>query len=170
MSFIGIIAEAKDFKFIKNNILKNIDKSTNKFEIISINRNSINNFKNVKFETIAICSSLDKFKEDYSNVKNILSNVKYLIINADEKIDRNILKDLEFDIITYGLNQKCTITASSISQDNVIVCLQRNIKNIKDKIIESNEFNIKLDKNGCATIYNILAYFTILLVYDDIIF
>ncbi len=169
MSFIGIIAENKDFKYIKNIILKKIN-NANKFEIININKNSINNLKNVKFETIAICSSLDKFKENYSNVKNILSNVKYLIINADEKIDKNILEDLEFDIITYGLNQKSTITASSISQDNVIVCLQRNIKNINNKIIEANEFNIKSDKNGNETIYNILAYVTILLVYEDIIF
>lgn len=168
MSFIGVIAESKDFKFIKNKVLEKFKENIYNIEIININNNSIENIKNVRFETIVICCTLDKFKERQENIKNILSNAKYLIINSDIEIDRGLLENLRFDIITYGLNQKSTITASSISEDNVIICLQRNIKNINSKIIEANEFNIKLNKNNNETIYNILACFTILLLYSVI--
>lgn len=168
MSFIGIIAESKDFKFIKNKVLEKFKENTYNVEIININSNSIENIKNVRFETIAICCTLDKFKEKQENVKNILSNAKYLILNSDITIDRKLLESLKFDIITYGLNQKSTITASSISEDNVIICLQRNIKNINSKIIEANEFNIKLNRNNNETIYNVLSCFTILLLYSAI--
>jgi hypothetical protein len=168
MSFIGIIAEKKDFKFIKNNVLNKIKKDTNKFEIININNNNIDNIKNVRFETVVICSTLEKLHEKQEKVKSILSNAKYLIINSDIEVDKNLLQGLKFDIITYGLNQKATITASSINEDNVIICLQRNIKNIINNIIEINEFNIRLDKNTNKSIYNILSYFTILLIYNEI--
>ena len=71
MSFIGIIAENKDFKFIKNNILSKIKKDTTKLEIININNNSIDNIKNVRFETVAVCSRLDKFKDKKKSIENI---------------------------------------------------------------------------------------------------
>ena len=170
MSFIGIIAESKDFKFIKSKIEDLLQEGNSKFDIININSKNIENIKNVRFETVLVNSSLDKFNNQQENIKNILSNIKYLIINSDIQSKRSIFpEELKFEIITYGLNQKATITASSINEDDVIVCLQRNIKNIKNKVIEVNEFDIKLDENKSETIYNVMAYFTILLMYNRIL-
>ena len=170
MSFIGIIAESKDFKFIKSKIEDLLQEGNSKFDIININSKNIENIKNVRFETVLVNSSLDKFNNQQENIKNILSNIKYLIINSDIQSERSIFpEELKFEIITYGLNQKATITASSVNEDDVIVCLQRNIKNIKNKVIEVNEFDIKLDENKSKTIYNVMAYFTILLMYNRIL-
>ena len=68
-----------------------------------------------------------------------------MIINSDIEINNEILKDVETNIIDYGLNQKSTVTASSISNENIIICLQRNIKNINGKIIETNETKINIE-------------------------
>lgn len=167
MSFIGIIAENKDFKFLKNIVSEELKENNSKVEIININSKNVDNIKNVRFETIIICSSLDKFECQQESIKNILSNIKYLIINSDIQNEKNILpEELKFEIITYGLNQKATITASSINEDDIIICLQRNIKNIKNRVVEANEFDIKLDKDRGETIYNVLACFSILLMYN----
>ena len=50
----------------------------------------------------------------------------------------------------------------------MIVCLQRNIKNVYQELIEPNEFNIKFDENIDNNVYNCLAYFSILLLYNTI--
>ena len=169
MSFVGIIAENKDFKCIKNKIEKILNESNSKLEIININNKNIDNIKNIRFETIAICRNLETFKGKEENLKTILSNIKYLIINSDIQFEKTIFpEELRFEIITYGLNQKSTITASSINEEDVIVCLQRNIKNTKNRVIEANELDIKLDKNANETVYNVLAYVSILLMYNVI--
>ena len=52
MPFIGIVAKESDSNFIKNKITKS-SKKTN-FEVININKKSIENIKNIKFEVIVI--------------------------------------------------------------------------------------------------------------------
>ena len=51
MPFIGIISKENDSNFIKNAINKN---SKGNFEIININKKSIENIKNVKFDVLVI--------------------------------------------------------------------------------------------------------------------
>ncbi len=167
MSFVGIISDNKNFKFIKNNVLENIKENKGQLEIIEITTNSIENMKNIKFETILITTNLDKFKSNFRIIENMLASATYLIINSDIDVNTKISDNLKLNIITYGLNQKSTITASSISENNVIICLQRNIRGASKKIIEQNEFNIKLENNDNRIIYNTLAYFSILLLYDN---
>ena len=56
MPFVGIISKIKDYEFIKNKIVK--DSMNNKIELININKNNVENIKNVKFEAIFVCDDL----------------------------------------------------------------------------------------------------------------
>lgn len=168
MLFVGVIGENKDYRLLNKRIKKEISNFKEKLELIDIDDKSIDNLKNVKFDTIVILSFPNKLKNKVYEIRKILESCKYLIINADIDINKTLIEELQFDILTFGLNQKSTITASSIGDNNMIVCLQRNIKNVYQELIEPNEFNIKFDENIDNNVYNCLAYFSILLLYNTI--
>ena len=168
MLFVGVIGENKDYRLLNKRIKKEISKFKEKLELIDIDDKSIDNLKNVKFDTIVILSFPKKLKNKIYEIRKILEGCKYLIINADIDRNKTLIEELQFDILTFGLNQKSTITASSIGDNNMIICLQRNIKNVYQELIEPNEFNIKYNENIDNNVYNCLAYFSILLLYNAI--
>lgn len=146
MPFIGILSDKKNEKEFKKILTKKTPNGQNKFDIININDKSIDNIKNIKFDTILID------KEDLSKYENklgrILKGARYLIINSDLNINFDIIKDIETTVVTYGFNSKATITASSIEDDNNILCIQRNIKTANNSILEEQE--IKLEDKGSS--------------------
>ena len=79
MSFIGIVSESKDFELIKAEVIKNIKE--NKLNIININKTSVENVQNIKFETIIINTSLEKMQDKKEIIERICKNAKYLILN-----------------------------------------------------------------------------------------
>ena len=166
MLFVGVIGENKDYRLLNKRIKKEISKFKEKLELIDIDDKSIDNLKNVKFDTIVILSFPNKLNNKVYEIRKTLENCKYLIINTDIDINKTLIEELQFDILTFGLNQKSTITASSIGDNNMIICLQRNIKNAYQELIEPNEFNIKFNENIDNNAYNCLAYFSILLLYN----
>ena len=166
MPFIGIISKENDSNFIKNVISKNSVK--NKFEIININKKSIENIKNIKFDILVICENIEKMLKESSYLEDIIKKSCYLVINSDIKENFSLLKDIEANIITYGFNAKSTITISSIKDEKIMLCLQRSIKGVFD-IIEEQEFNIDTEGNNMNKLYNILVIFTILAVYGEIL-
>ncbi len=164
MSFVGIISNNEIYEFIKKELLKGI---TNKnLELININKNNIQNIKNVKFETIVVYCDLQKMKMQNSYISSILNNAKYLIINTDNNLGNIEIDNSNIQIITYGMNQKSTVTASSIKEDEILICLQRNIKNINNKIIEIQEFKKKEEKIRNSEIYNYLVIFILEQIYS----
>ena len=94
-------------------------------------------------------------------MNEIISKTKYFIINADIEID--ILKNIEIQkpikLITYGFNSKSTITISSINDQKIIVCLQRDIEKLNGEILECQEKQIIV--NESKKIYNNLVVFII---------
>jgi len=154
MSLIGIISTKKDYEIIKKEIKKYSNKTIN---IIHINYKSIENLSNIKFDVIIIDKSINQFNMEV--MEKILSNIKYLIINSDIDIRSGIFNKMETNIIDYGLNQKATVTASSINEENIIICLQRNIKNINNKIIETDENKINIESYKNKRIYNYLIIY-----------
>ena len=50
-------------------------------------------------------------------------------------------------VVTFGFNSKATISISSVNDEKIIVCLQRNLKKIDNTIIESHEKEIKIFQN-----------------------
>lgn len=161
MTFIGIISEEKTDreleKIIDNQILI---KST----IVNININNIEHIKNVKFETILIMESqiiLSKLEI----LKKILGNTQYLIINSDIKSNLSLLDNLELNVITFGFNSKATITASSVNEENALICIQRNIIDRKNNIIEPQEIKINLKK--IKDIYKVMGIVGVALIYQQ---
>lgn len=164
MSFIGIVSDNKCFEIIKDKI-KESDKEK-KFNLIHINSKSIENIKNIKFEVIIINSELEKLSNYSLNLERLCENSKYLILNTDINSEENFIKNEESEIITYGLNHKSTVTISSISESDILIYLQRNIRNIDDEIVEVEEKRINIkEKSKCKT-YDIMILYIILMIYN----
>ena len=160
MTFIGIISDNKSFDEIKENIpLENM-------KLIHINNKSIDNIKNITFETIIINKKLNNLEEKINIIENICNKSKYLIINTDIKLDLNLDNNKKINIITYGLNQKATVTISSITDNSILIDLQRNIKNKFGKIIEVGEKQVKTGEISNKRTYEILIIYIILAIYN----
>lgn len=164
MPFVGIIAKESEGNFIKNEVLKN---SSLKFEFVNINRKSVQNVKNIRFETIIINNEISDFLNVSKYLEELIINAKYIIVNSDIIKNINILKQYNSNIITYGLNQKAMITISSIKNENILIFIQNKLKNINNDEIEEQEVNVKINKNSLKKVSNSMAIFTILLIYGD---
>ena len=154
---IGIIAKKKDIQAIKKELpIKNI-------ELIEITRESIENLKNVKFEEIIFLQDIKLKENEYKFMKDIITKAEYLIINADIEIET--LKKIEIEkpikLITFGFNSKATITISSVKEEKIIVCLQRDIERLDKKYIEVQEKEIEISNEKTKKIYNKLVVFII---------
>lgn len=141
MSVVGIITNSSNIIELENKIKSFKTKQTN---IVVINEKSIENMKNIKFDIIII------YQETKSNerLKQIISTSKYVVINTDFKENLKVLEgieDLETIVITYGFNGKSTITIVSNENEEIILEIQREIKNLKEKNVECQE--IKLENN-----------------------
>ena len=139
MFFVGIITNQKNETYIKNELVRKMPLEN----IIFINDKNISNVKNIKFETIIIDAKI-KIKFE---LRKILSNAKYIILNSDIELDINILNDLNLVVITYGFNNKSTFSVSSITENSMIICLQRIIFGKNEKKYEPQEYEVKLQKN-----------------------
>lgn len=167
MPLVGIISRESDSNFIKNEIAKNSEK--NKFEIININKKSIENIKNIKFDILVVNDNIEQLLEESKYLEKIINRASYLIINSDIENNISLLKDIKTNIITYGFNKKATITISSIKDENTMLCIQRNIRGVKNNLIEEQENNIFIEKNCVNKLYNVLVIFTILRIYGKVL-
>lgn len=131
--------------------------------IIEISREDIlqNRLDRIRFN-ILIHTALEHEQETLINsYQNLISNVMekgYVILNSDsiQKID--FWCDSLYPV-TYGLNGKTTVTASSIDDMNELCfsfCLQRSIITYQGKIIQPFEKPLKL-KGKSQDIYYYLA-------------
>lgn len=159
MPFIGIIAEESKENCIRRQIIERL--SLRESSVLFIKEKSIENIKNIKFETIL----LDREFKNVEMLKILLKNVKYLVINSDIGCNLNLLDNLEMTVITYGFNSKSTITASSVNEEEVLVCVQRNILDVKKRKIEPQEIKIEMQNDASST----MAITAILLIYGKII-
>lgn len=91
----------------------------------------------------------------------------YIILNSDEQIlNTSFFLDGK-KLITVGLDQKSTITASSIVNNTVQICIQRNIVNINNSTVCEQEFSFEaLD----ISINNLLIFVSLLIVLDKLQF
>ena len=136
MFFIGIVSEEKNEKHIKDILKQKIENEN----VVFINEKNIKNIKNIKFKIIVLNKGIDN-----KNIKNILLNAEYLILNSDINVKIDLIENLDLKVITYGFNSKSTVTASSVTEEEMLICVQRNIINIKGKKIEPQEINIEKD-------------------------
>jgi len=162
MSFIGIICESKNENYIKQVLTKSLKNE----KIVILDKDNIESLKNIIFETIAIFTSNNEILYKKDRVKNFIQKSNYLIINADETMNLEIFQDVNVKVITYGFNSKSTITASSVRDENILLCIQRIIQNLQGKMIEPQEISIQ-KKNAKMGTNIILGLATIQLLYGN---
>ena len=80
-------------------------------------------------------------------LKQILKNTKYLIINSDIYTKLDMITNINIAVITYGYNLKATVTASSINEEKILLCIQRNIKVDNKTGIEPKEMYAEIIGN-----------------------
>lgn len=125
---------------------------------------------NVDRDHMNFHKTIDNYIKSKKMLFDSLSKGKYAIINFD---DENGLKLLEGNnniyVVSYGLNPKSTITASSIDYYSVTslnYCLQRGITTISGLEIDPFEYPILLPLIGKHNVYNGLAAITCGLLLD----
>ena len=160
MVLIGIVANKKSFELIKTEILKR-EKQIN---VIHITPLSLENMKNIKFETVIIEENLEKFENQKEKIKKICKESTYVIINTDlnPKYDEMETKNL----ITCGINQNAIVTISSNSEDDILIFWQKSIENREGNIIEIEERRIKKGENNIIKIEEILILYAIFMIYN----
>lgn len=159
MSFIGFCVDKK-----QENIVEQELKKSTLNPAIAINIKSIDNIKNVKFETVILNHNVKKLQEK-EEFKKIIANAKYILVNSDE-VDLSILQDLNAISITYGFNGKATVTMSSIEDEELILCLQRNVKTLQNKIIEPQEIRIDMQQYAMTDKYLMICVYMTKLLYE----
>lgn len=163
MPFIGMIVEETNENWMKKRLKEVLQVSES--SILFIKEKSIDNIKNIKFETVLLAR---EFK-NIDALKKLLESTKYLIVNSDITNNLSILDNLELTVITYGFNAKATITTSSVTEDRLLLCIQRNIKDIKQHIIEAQEIPIEIEASLEKQANNVMGMATVLLLYEKII-
>ncbi len=164
MLFIGIIAGKKCFENIKKEIKEKIKNED--INLVQINLRSIENVKNIKFETIIIEDNLEKFKKSEEILKKLLENTKYLIINTDKNPQQKEAEKIP-NRITYGLNQDAIVTVSSITDTGILVYWQKNRKDREGQKIEIEERKIQKGEENTLKTYEILIIFALLKIYNS---
>ena len=155
MPLVGIIAKKRDIQAIKKELAEY------EVEIIHLNKEALKNMKNIIFKDLIILEDINLQEAEYSYMEEIISKAEYLILNSD--IDFGVLKYIKLKkpikTIAFGFNPKSTITISSVKEDKILVCLQRNIENGDKEIIETQEKEIEITKDSNKKIYNKLVVF-----------
>ena len=159
MVFIGIVTNSKSEEDITK--LLSLNKILKENNVIFIKESNIDNIKNVHFDTIVINSKFNKMDE----LTNLLSNSKNIIINMDEEINFENDNISNLNLITYGFNSKSSVTISSITEDEVLICVQRNICNNKG-LVEVQE--IKIDNSDNYNIYDLLVVLILFFMNDNL--
>ena len=83
------------------------------------------------FSSVGIEAEISIFSDEKPDISimrtaEIFKNdADYLIINSDDKILMNKIKGSKGKIITCGLSNRSTVTFSSISESEAVMCIQR---------------------------------------------
>lgn len=155
MPFIGVIADEKNENFIRREIVEKL--KLRESSVLFIKEKSIENIKNIKFETIVIAR---KFK-NMEMLKKMLVNTNYLIVNTDRIKSLEIFKEYDLKIYTFGFNSKAVVTASSVSEDGVLICVGKEIEKIGGETVEPQEIKVNTDEEA----ESVMAVACILLIY-----
>ncbi len=156
MHFIGIITN----KNSENNIKKIMRNNCDDNKIIFLNSSNLQNFKNVMFDSIVINNDIDN--EEILN--KIIQKSKYILCNSDIKFKDEIKNYNNNRAITYGFNSNAFVTISSVTDDNMLIYIQKEIEGY-NKITGMQE--IKFEKyNKNVNVYDGMIATIINLIYE----
>ena len=127
MYCIGVIS--RDIELINELIENN--------KVIIMTKENINRYLEKEIDILVIEDKIIKNK----NLELLCNHSKYILVQ--DNVNLNIKLKNEANIITFGFNHKSTVTISSISEEKVIICIQRKIKSLRNNLIEPQEMIIK---------------------------
>ena len=156
MPFIEIITDSKSESRLSNLITKSL---VNNCEIIYIKEKNIENIKNIKLDTIVI----DQEIKNFEILDKVIGNSKNVIYNLD--LNKEIKKE-SFKVnkvINYGYNSKSDITISSVTDEQILICLQNTIESIYGLKIEPQEIKVKVKID--TEVYDIMIIIALSMLY-----
>lgn len=152
------------------NAIEEMKKNDIEFLLVEIHNNSM--FFDMAFDCI-IVSSMDKInnKDALEGYKRLISNAKSVLLNGDSKNSLELIKGIANRyVITYGLNPKNTVTASTIyvSEGRIEYnyYLQRGILSVGNREVMIQEMPIVCNLLGYQNIYNTIVVITAALLFD----
>jgi UDP-N-acetylmuramyl tripeptide synthase len=140
---------------------------------ILIIKNSLNELvkgllSHINFDIMLFIDKAEDLKrekfEKYSRILRqdgvLINKNTVMIVNADYISVLELIESKQYYTVTYGYSSKAVVTASSVgdsmTENNYLCCIQKNINTIKGKIFEPQEFKIHMFQSS-HNIYNILA-------------
>jgi len=153
MFLVGVLADKKTQKLLEQN--------RDDVEIIPVTAENMKNMKNVTFDTVII----DKEIENIEKIEPFIKKSEYIVFNTDRKNAIPKMENKDASLITYGFNSKSTVTASSIMEEEILICLQRNIKCKNGETIEPQEFWVETNQSN--DVYEIMVETCIDMIYGN---
>lgn len=141
---------------------------------IDINASSFLYSRNISLDC-AILTDRGSLEKNYKGRSVIdyfagLPEKKTIIINNDDNYGiKKAEESKNIRVVTYGLNKKAGVTASSIDVDEVTrfnYCVQKSFHTRSGKLVEPFEIPLHMNALGSRSIYNALAAVTCGLYYD----
>ncbi|EOC99507.1 Mur ligase family protein [Caldisalinibacter kiritimatiensis] len=125
---------------------------------------------NIEKDHMNLHHTFDDYIKTKKKLFDNLENNKIAVLNVDDEYAVKLVQDNTRPLIlTYGLNNKATVTASSLEIGNTIsftVCLQRGLTTIRSNTVEPLEFKAILHLLGKHNIYNALAAISVALIFE----
>ena len=130
MLHIGLISKNKNVELIKElNLYEDVQ---------AVNIKEISHQRRDPIDILVIEDHVVK-KEI---IETLMKEIHYLIIQDHiHNIQLNL--DREISVITFGFNHKSTVTISSVTEENIVICIQRMIRGIHNQVIQPGESIIK---------------------------
>lgn len=164
MIFIGVVSDNKKFENLRKIIYKNKNKS--EVSLININIKSINNLKKIKFEIIVLLDLPNQLEDNIDSLEEVCKDSNFLIVNSDIELKKNILKNVQTNIITFGMNHLATVTFSSVTDESLMISVQRNYPSINGDLIDVGEYNLSIQKTERNNLHELLVCYIIMSLID----
>lgn len=91
-----------------------------------------------------------------------LDSEDFLIVNADDTEILPMLGENSAKLITYGFNNRACITASSVTNDGVQICIQRGFLGIDGTEREPHEFSARASGENSMSVLGAAAAWAVL--------
>lgn len=164
MAFVGIITSPQK-ESVTEKQLQALwrELGIEKNQVLLIHKHNISSMQHIHFQIVMIQQDNPVLHESMDALKVLLEHCEYVILNTDIAMQLEKLGHLKLQIITYGFHLKSTITASSLEQDQVQLCLQRSIQNFHHQLIEPGEVSVSLQKKD---VYQVMEKFILRILYQ----
>lgn len=150
MFFIGILTD----KNSENNIKSFFKDKLNNNEMIFLNGSNLENFRNVKFDSLVINNKV----EDKYLLNKIIDKSRYVLYNSDIEGNSEPYNGAS-KFISYGYSSKANVTISSVTDDNYLLYMQgfnNDLFDMQEVKFEKKQKNINVYDGMIVTIINLI--------------